>query len=431
MPGAVKAITIVDGEVTACSGGLIGTADMTPTAVTPGTYTYSTVTVDASGRVTAAGSGTAPGGGTVTLVSVATANGFGGTVATSSTTPAITITTGITGLLKGDGTGVSAAVAGTDYLTPAGAAALYQPIDADLASLAAASSTNAIYYRSGAGTWSTVAIGTGLTFSSGTLSASAAGTVTAVSAGNLAPLFTTSVGTSTTTPAITFALSTQTANTVLAGPTTGSAAAPTFRALVAADVPDLSASYSTVGHTHTITLTGHVTGSGTGSITTTIGAGVVTNAMLAGSIDLATKVTGTLPAANLPVATQVDQEAATSTTTVVTPGRQHSHPSAAKAWAFFSISGTTVTVLRSYGLAAVNPVTRSSAGVYLVNFATAFSTTGAFFGMANGGNVSGVGNLVYAVAPVSTTQAQIVSALPSTQAITEAASVYVAFFGDQ
>jgi hypothetical protein len=48
----------------------------------------------------------------------------------------------------------------------------------------------------------------------------------------------------------------------------------------------------------TITLTGHVTGSGTGTFGTTIAAGVVTNAMLAGSIDLGTKVTGTLPLAN-------------------------------------------------------------------------------------------------------------------------------------
>ena len=48
----------------------------------------------------------------------------------------------------------------------------------------------------------------------------------------------------------------------------------------------------------TITLTGDVTGSGTGSFATTIGASKVTNAMLAGSIDLTTKVTGILPIAN-------------------------------------------------------------------------------------------------------------------------------------
>jgi hypothetical protein len=48
----------------------------------------------------------------------------------------------------------------------------------------------------------------------------------------------------------------------------------------------------------TITLTGDVTGTGTGSFATTIGTGKVTNAMLAGSIDLTTKVTGALPIAN-------------------------------------------------------------------------------------------------------------------------------------
>jgi hypothetical protein len=58
------------------------------------------------------------GSGTVTSVSVVSANGFGGSVATATSTPAITITTNVTGLLKGDGTAVSAAVAGTDYESP-------------------------------------------------------------------------------------------------------------------------------------------------------------------------------------------------------------------------------------------------------------------------------------------------------------------------
>jgi hypothetical protein len=55
------------------------------------------------------------GAGSVTNVSVATANGFAGTVANASTTPTITLTTTITGLLKGNGTAISAAVSGTDY----------------------------------------------------------------------------------------------------------------------------------------------------------------------------------------------------------------------------------------------------------------------------------------------------------------------------
>ena len=58
--------------------------------------------------------------GTVTSASVVTANGFAGTVATATTTPAITLTTSITGVLKGNATAISAAVAGTDYVTPTG-----------------------------------------------------------------------------------------------------------------------------------------------------------------------------------------------------------------------------------------------------------------------------------------------------------------------
>lgn len=49
------------------------------------------------------------GNGTVTSVSVATANGFAGTVATATTTPVITLQTTVTGILQGNGTAISAA----------------------------------------------------------------------------------------------------------------------------------------------------------------------------------------------------------------------------------------------------------------------------------------------------------------------------------
>jgi len=58
------------------------------------------------------------GSGTVTSVSVATANGLAGSVASSTTTPAITLSTTVTGVLKGNGSAISAATAGTDYLVP-------------------------------------------------------------------------------------------------------------------------------------------------------------------------------------------------------------------------------------------------------------------------------------------------------------------------
>jgi len=58
--------------------------------------------------------------GTVTAVSVASANGFAGT-SSGGATPALTLTTSITGVLKGNGTAISAAVAGTDYVAVNGA----------------------------------------------------------------------------------------------------------------------------------------------------------------------------------------------------------------------------------------------------------------------------------------------------------------------
>lgn len=60
---------------------------------------------------------TAPGTGTVTSASVVSANGFAGTVATATTTPAITLTTSVNGVLVGNGTAVAAAVSGTDFKT--------------------------------------------------------------------------------------------------------------------------------------------------------------------------------------------------------------------------------------------------------------------------------------------------------------------------
>jgi len=66
-----------------------------------------------SGTLSATGSG-----GTVTSVSVVSANGLAGTVATATTTPEITLSTSITGLLKGNGTAISAAVVNTDYIAP-------------------------------------------------------------------------------------------------------------------------------------------------------------------------------------------------------------------------------------------------------------------------------------------------------------------------
>jgi len=54
------------------------------------------------------------GSGTVTSVAVASANGFAGS-SSGGATPTLTLSTSITGLLKGNGTAISAATSGTDY----------------------------------------------------------------------------------------------------------------------------------------------------------------------------------------------------------------------------------------------------------------------------------------------------------------------------
>lgn len=55
--------------------------------------------------------------GTVNAVTVASANGFAGT-SSGGSTPALTLSTSVSGILKGNGTALSAASAGTDYVAP-------------------------------------------------------------------------------------------------------------------------------------------------------------------------------------------------------------------------------------------------------------------------------------------------------------------------
>lgn len=91
----------------------------------------------------------------------------------------------------------------------------------------------------------TAGSGIAITNSSGgiTIATSGAGTGTVTSVGLSAPSeFSVSGSPVTGSGTLALSWSTQAANTVHAGPTTGSAAAPTFRSLVAADIPGLDAS---------------------------------------------------------------------------------------------------------------------------------------------------------------------------------------------
>lgn len=104
------------------------------------------------------------GSGTVTSVSVVSANGFAGTVATATTTPAITISTSVTGLVKGNGTALSAAIAGTDYVAPGA----ITTSGLTMATARMLGRTTAI-----TGAVEEITVGTGLSLSAGTLSNSA------------------------------------------------------------------------------------------------------------------------------------------------------------------------------------------------------------------------------------------------------------------
>jgi len=133
-------------------------------------------------------------------------------------------TSSITGLVKGSGTSAfTAASSGVDYAPPTSGASLL--------------------YGNNAGGFSNVTVSTGLSFSGGTLSNTG---VTSVGL-SLPNIFTLSTSTVTTTGTLTATLSTTSANYVFAGPTTGSATTPAFRALVAADIPSLNYAPQTTG----------------------------------------------------------------------------------------------------------------------------------------------------------------------------------------
>lgn len=203
-------------------------------------YTFTTVDarlgVGTDGYVLTADSSTATGlkwaavtgTGTVTSVSVVSANGFAGSVATATTTPAITLSTTITGLLKGNGTAISAAVSGTDY--------------------APATSGTSILKGNGSGGFSNASAGTDyevpLTFSTGLTRT--VNTITVNTTQNIAKLSNLTSNGFVKTSGGDGTLSIDT-NTYITG-------------------------------NQTITLSGDITGSGTTGITTAIAAGVIVNA---------------------------------------------------------------------------------------------------------------------------------------------------------
>lgn len=114
------------------------------------------------------------GAGTVTSVAVATANGFAGTVASPTLSPVITLSTTVSGMVKGNGTAVSAATAGVDYVEPGA----YTASGLTMATARLLGRTTA-----SVGAAQEISVGTGLTLSSGSLVNAAPDQVVSLTAG--------------------------------------------------------------------------------------------------------------------------------------------------------------------------------------------------------------------------------------------------------
>jgi hypothetical protein len=266
-------------------------------------------TMDAPTFRTAIGAGT--GSGTVTAVSVVSANGFAGS-SSGGATPALTLSTSVTGVIKGDGTAISAATSGTDYSAGTSAlttgilksttttGALSIAVAADFPTLNQNTTGSAATLTTGrtiaitgdlaytspsfdgstnvtaAGTLATVNTNVG-SFTNASITVNGKGLVTAASSGT-APV-TSVTGTSPVvssggaTPAISLAAAygdtlnpyaSKTANFILAAPN-GSAGVPTFRAVVANDIPTLN--QNTTGTASNVTGTVAIANGGTGQTT--------------------------------------------------------------------------------------------------------------------------------------------------------------------
>jgi hypothetical protein len=275
-PGTVTSVGMTVPSFLTVTGSPITTAGTL--AVTLNTETANTVFAGPTSGGAAAPTfrtlvaGDLPSGtGTVTSVSIVPANGLAGTVATATTTPAITLSTSVTGILQGNGTAISAAsTTGSGAIVLATSPTLVTPALGTPSALILTNATglpvagggtgassltlDGIVYGNGTSAVGVTAAGTTgqvLTATTGSAptwqSPASSGTVTSVGFADTSttPIYTITNSPVTSSGTIDQTLKTQSANLVFAGPSSGGSTQPTFRSLVSADIPSLSGTYVT------------------------------------------------------------------------------------------------------------------------------------------------------------------------------------------
>ena len=188
LDGSPTAGGIAYGTGPALAVSAVGTVGQVLTSAGAGTPTWSSVAT-----------------GTVTAVSVVSANGLAGT-SSGGATPALTLSTTVTGVVKGNGTALSAATAATDYVAPSAYAS------ANGLTMATARLLGRTTASTGAA--EEISVAGGLTLSAGTLTGTS-GTVTSVAAltlGTTGTDLSSTVANGTTTPVITLQVPTASAS---------------------------------------------------------------------------------------------------------------------------------------------------------------------------------------------------------------------------
>lgn len=164
-----------------------------------------------------------------------------------------------------------------------------------------------------------------------------------------------------------------------------------------------------------------------GSIEDLVLTGTPTAPSASGSTDTAqvatTAFTQDAIDARLTYATQSDQESASSTTLIVTPGQQQFHPSAGKCWGYVTVSGGTPTLQLGYNTTSI---TDTGTGQLTVTIATDFSS-----GLNYSLVVTGGTNLFFFVIGVKAIGSFRIDCFDTSAVAADPAHYSYATFGDQ